>query len=441
VINEQKYAASGIIEWTLSNGARVFLKSTDFNPDELFIYAHSLGGTSLLPDSLALSPGRIVGMLMTSAGGLGDASRDQLVQKLNTTALKEFNVSLNYTDEQISLGGSPKELETLFQMMHLQFTDPKIDTAAFTSWKRYGYETLTQSINDQISSMLSRGNPRLMPPVPALVEALDLDQAMRIYRHRFGDASDFTFTIVGAADPARVKVLVERYIASLPSTNRTEREQPKDPEIKPLNSIIRETSKVQVVPRTTTLLLFDGVFATDPDRYLKEYQQISAVTDILRRRLRNELREHLGGTYGVSVFSRLYTNPKEHFQVTLNFDADPVRADTLIRVMFENLDSVRDNGVTVDELSIVETIQRRRLETQLNDNRYWLRTIQAYNRLGIPLDLIVTPFQHKLSSDDIRLAAQRYLPRTSFIQLTYLPKKGVKEEKEPAASKSGSSVR
>jgi zinc protease len=422
IVSEKRHTASGVVEWTLSNKARVLYKPTNFNPDELFINAHSAGGTSLLHDSLAFSPGRLVGSLMTAAGGLGDSDRDQLLQQLNTTVLKEFRVSLNFIDEEIALAGSPKDIETIFQLLYLQFTAPKLDTAALSTWKRYGGETVTQTANDQIASTLSYGNPRLTPPNPYLVPLMDLDQAMAVYRDRFGDAGDFTFTIVGAAPPERIKPLVEQYIASLPSHQRAEREQPKDPKIPPLNTIQRITQRVQPVPRATTMLVFDGLFPSAPDSFVTERQRMSALTMLMSRRLRNELREHLGGTYSVGVSPSLYANPQEHYQIRINFDAAPDRIDTLIDVMMQQIDSIRTHGASAEELTDIMTIQRQSQLRQLQSNRVWMQAIQQYDRLGIPFDKIVAPTREDLTPEQLKTAAQRYLPSMAYIHMTYLPR-------------------
>jgi zinc protease len=421
IVKERKHAKAGVIEWTLSNGARVLYKPTAFHPDEFFIHAVSEGGTSLLPDSLAFSPGRLVGTMMTAAGGLGTVGSEQLRQQRDLMGLFEFEVALNYTDESIKLGGSPKHLSTLFQQLYLQFTEPKLDTAAVKMWKRYGYETLTQSINDQLAQTFSNGNRRLFPPAYALVDLVDPAQAMRIYQDRFGDAGDFTFILVGAASPDRVRPLVEQYVASLPSLRRPERERAKSEGTPPWFGIYKETPRIQHVPRTSTFLTFDGEFPTDPATYLRERQRLTTLNRVVNRRLRNELRERLGGTYGVGVISYLYATPEEHFRFMIQFDADPRRANALTKVMFNVLDSIRETGATEEELATIATIQRRGLETQLQSNSYWLSTIRAYDRLGIPLDRIPDPYPSKLTAAEVSSAAQEYLPKHSYVQITYLP--------------------
>ena len=423
ITSERQHKAAGITEWTLSNGARVLLKPTPFNADELFIRARSPGGFSLLPDSLFFSPGRLVAKIMTEAAGVGEYDRTTLEQQLAGTALSELRVSINYTEEEIALEGSPKELETLFQLLYLQFTAPMLDTAALAGWKAYGRDGLQQWSEDQLARLFARGNPRLAPLSSALIERANIQQAMAVYRDRFGNAGDFTFTVVGAFTPEELRPLVARYVASLPADQAAGPEVPKDPEIRPWNNIVRQTHRLIEQPRATSMMIFDGLFPSSPENYLVERQRLAVLADVLSVRLRTRLREELGGTYGVGVQTRTYPIPEEHYRASIQFDAAPERIDELIGVVEQTLDSLRTNGATAAELARTATMQRRYLETQLHENGYWLARIQEYDRLGIPLDRIPTPYANEpLTPEAIRQAAQRYLPRESYIHMLYLPR-------------------
>lgn len=423
VVSEKHFSQADIYEWKLSNGAKVIYKENNSNPEQLFIKAHSLGGSSLLPDSLAFSPGRLVGAMMTSAAGIGELDRKQFQGQYFNTILTEFNVAINYSDEEISIGGSPKELETIFQMLYLQFVSPKIDTSALKFWKAYGANTVATSTNDQIAYSLSRGNRRLIPPSLSNLPLFDVKQAMAVYKDRFGDAGDFTFTIVGAANKNMVKELVEQYIGSLPSTLTSEREVPLDPGTAPWDQVDRRKSVHPALhsKRAVTTFGFDGIFPTDPTEYLREQQKLYTIRKILSDRLRQQLREDMSITYGVSVSAQLYRNPKLHYQIMINMDAPPERIDTANIMIMRQLDRLRKDGANNEELGKALVAQQRSLETNLLDNRYWLSMIQSYDQLGISLDEIVAPYTRSVSSEEIKLAAQKYLPSSALIGRTFVP--------------------
>ncbi|HEY9449301.1 MAG TPA: insulinase family protein, partial [Gemmatimonadaceae bacterium] len=319
-------------------------------------------------------------------------------------------------------GGSPRELELLFQMLYLQFTAPKLDSAALQAWKNYAkYEGRPFSIFDQLAEIFARGNPRLIPVSTQLADLADLDKAMAVYRNRFGNAGDFTFTIVGAASAAQVKPLVERYIASLPATS--ERETPRDPGVRPFLTKMLKTVPAFDIPKASTLLVFDGELpAADSGGYLAERQELSTLATVLSRRLRTRLREELGATYGVLVLDRTYPLPKEHYQLLINFNAAPERMRDMQREMDSILDVVRDSGATEAELARTASAQRRMLEVELQDNDYWMQRIGLFDRLGIPLDRIPKPYGEKqMTPAELRTAATRYTPRKVFIKLTATP--------------------
>jgi zinc protease len=418
IVGEKRDAASGVTEWSLSNGARVLFKPTQHDPDEILIDARSPGGFSVLPDTLYFSSGRVVAKIMTEAAGLGGLDRDRLLDEASKIGIREFRVSITHNDESIRVGGSPRDLETLFQVLHLQFTAPKLDTAAITMWKRVGMEGLEPSIDEQIGTLLARGHPRRAPMPLTSVTFADVGKSMAVYHDRFGNAGDFTFTLVGAATPQQVRPLVERYLASLPSTGA--REQPKPLDIRPLGNIVRATGRILQVPKASTFLLFDGIFPRTPDAYLAARHQLGALAWVLRLRFTDIMRERMAGTYGVGVQEYTYADPEEHFRVLINFDAAPDRIHEMLDSLTTVLEAVRAADPTPEELRKVAAMQRRAREVALEDNHHWLQTIQLFDRLKVPFEHIVaapTP----VSAAEVRAAAARYLPSTVFVHYTLLP--------------------
>jgi zinc protease len=379
----------------------------------------------------------MVARMMTDAAGLGDRDRDDLTSDLAATGVRDFVVDIGYGDESISLAGSPGDVELLFQMLYLQFTAPKLDSAALAGWKNWAkYQGRAFSIFDQLAQTFARGNARMLPVSTGLADLADLDDAMAVYRDRFGNAGDFTFTIVGAATAEQVKPLVETYLASLPAT--AERETPKDPEVRPFMMRVLKTVRPFDVPKAATLLVFDGLFPEDPASYLAEGQQLSTLASVLNARLRQRLREELGATYGVTVLDRTYPLPEEHYQLLVAFDAAPERMWTLGRELRAILDAVRTDGATPAELERARLTARRQLETRLQDNDYWMERIGLFARLGIPLDRVVTPYDgDALTTAEIAAAARRFLPKDVYIQITALPADTTYEQTSDSAASGG----
>ncbi|HEX6536666.1 MAG TPA: insulinase family protein [Gemmatimonadaceae bacterium] len=419
IVKEERDAASGVTTWTLSNGARVLFKPTTFDANELLIDARSPGGAALLPDSLFFGPGRLVAEMMTQAAGLGNAKAGSVQQQLVAKGLlRDFEVRLDPFEEGIRLGGSPSDLTTLFQLLYKQFTAPSLDTAALSAWRTLGTPGALPT-DEQIDRMISPGERRLAPPSRALVQLADTGALMAVYRNRFGNAGDFTFTMVGAATAAQLKPLVERYVASLPSTGQ--HEQARDLGIEPLNGIQRESFPVFDVPKASLMLLYDGTFPSAPDTYLAARRRLDALEWVLRLRLNAMLRERLGGTYSVGVQGWTTAVPSEHYRLLVNFVAAPGRIEGMVDTMHTMLDAVRAAGATQYELRAIAAMRQRTRENLLQDDRYWLTTIELYDRLRIPFATIVAPPPGAVTAAEVRAAAREFLPTTDYFQRILMP--------------------
>ena len=420
IVAEKLDRVAGITEWTLSNGAHVIVKPSQNDPDDLQMRAWSPGGFASMPDSLFNSPGRMVARVMTDVGGVGGANHDALSHQLETTGLRAMKINIGYADESIALEGSPKDLETLFQLMHLQFTAPMVDSASLAGWQSLAkYQGSGFSIDDQMNMQLANGNPRMQPVSTSLAELATVKQLTEAYHDRFGNAGDFTFTLVGAATVKELRPLVERYLASLPSTDV--REHPVPTEKHSLQPVTTTFPRLDL-PKAQTVLVFDGPFPDTPAVYLREREKLSALTGIVNDRMRVRLREQLGGTYSPFVTSEIYAIPDERYRFLVGFDAAPERMHDLNHEMLNVLDSLRNRGVTPAEATRAATVQQRQLQTRLQDNDYWMATIGNYSRLGIPLDKIPSPYpEHVVSPAELKAAATGYLPNDAYIHFTAMP--------------------
>ena len=158
-----------------------------------------------------------------------------------------------------------------------------------------------------------------------LLNEIDPDLALQIFKNRFKDFGDFTFVFVGAIDLGEMKNLAKVYLASLPSTERVEKGRYLGDD--PLPGKRNVEISFGLEEKTSVRVLFTGEAEWSPEnRYL-----ISVVRDLLNIRMRESLREENGGTYGVGVYASLTREPKERFSSGFAFSCDPANADLLIR--------------------------------------------------------------------------------------------------------------
>jgi len=383
--------------------------------------AYSPGGTSLAADDRYMSASwasSIVG-----ASGAGEFSAVDIQKKL---AGKAVSVSpfIGELSEGFSGSASPRDLETMLQLVTLYAVSPRRDETAYRSLMTRvstvieNRGTSPEAVwSDSLSVTLAQGHARRLPPSQEQLEQVDLDEALAFYRDRFADFSDFTFYLVGAFDVAEVRPLVELYLGSLPSTYRDESWV--DVGVRPPSGIeIRTVHKGQE-PKAQTAIVFTGPFEYDrPNRLL-----LGATTDVLDIMLREVLREEMGGTYGASVSATPTRIPVERYGVRISYGVEPERLDELTAATFAVIDSLSTYGASADNLAKVQETRRRSRETDLEENGFWLAAISAYDRDGQPLEdiLELDPLLAGLTPEGIGAAARRWLDPERYVQVSLLP--------------------
>jgi zinc protease len=421
VVETRTIPEIGVTEWRLSNGVRVLLKPTDYKRDEMILAGRSPGGTSLVPDSLfryAQTAGAAV-----SVGGVGQLSVTDLQKRLAGKAAS-VGTEVGELGESVSGFASPRDAETMFQLVYLYMTQPRRDSVAWQAYLQRGRAALRDrgaspeaAFSDTLQAILSGHHPRSRPFTAATFDSLSLDRSLAIYRERFADAGDFTFYLVGAFDPDSVRPLVERYLGGLPSTGR--KETFRDVGERAPGGVVRTTVRRGVEPKSQTALVYSGPLAQFDRRTVSVLRTLG---DVMEIRLRERLREELSGTYGVEVDGGAERDPVPQYRFTVAFGAAPERLDELARVVFAEIDSVRAVGVRPDELEKVREQQRREREVSLRDNGYWAGALMTYDEFGWDPRLITaTPLSSSITSDELRDAARRFLDNGRFVQVSLFP--------------------
>jgi zinc protease len=430
IVSDTTIPEIGVTEWTLANGVKVVLKPTDFKDDEVLMQAVSPGGTSLVPDNRYISAAFASSIVGVS--GVGTFSAVDLQKVLAGKAVR-VGPSIDDTEEGLRGSASPKDLETLFQLAYLYVTAPRLDSAAFASLRQRLLAFVANrgaspeaNFQDTLQVTLAQGNPRERPLTPAVVREVDLGSAMAFYRDRFADASDFTFYFVGNIDLGAIRPLVETYLGGLPSLRR--HETWRDLNIPPPTGIVRKVVHKGLEAKGRTQLVFTGPFQ---DSRAERYA-LRALADALDIRLREVLREDLGGVYGVAVGASSTIAPDTLYSVSIGFGADPARVDELVDSTFTVLRAFQSTGPSDSIVHKVKEAQLRTRETSLKQNAYWLGQLVAAQRWGTDPRNILTSDQliDSLTATTVRDAARRYLRLENYVRVTLLPEE-TKQEGKP----------
>jgi zinc protease len=413
----------GVTEWTLSNGARVVLKPTDFKQDEILFRAQSPGGHSLASDADFVSASAASQLI--AAGGLGKLSQIEL-RKALAGKIASAQPVIDELNEGLSGSASPKDLETLFQIIYLRFTAPRPDPVLFNTMITQSKAMLANQEADPdysyfttLQSILSQDHPRSKPMSVAMLDQMSLDKSLAFYKDRFADASDFTFLFVGSFDPAVMKPLVEKYIASLPSTGR--KETWKDVGRNTPAAVVEREVKKGLEPKSQASIVFSG-----PAQYNQEQRvAMRALGYVLQNRLRETLREDLGGTYSVGAGGGLTRDPRQQYTFNIDFGGDPKRIDALVKRVFDEIDKLKTTGPTEKELADMRETFLREFDQSTKTNAYWISQIAGRYEMGEdPANLLVVPeFYKKIDAPLVQNAAKTYLDMKRYVKVTLVPEK------------------
>jgi zinc protease len=412
-----------ITEWQLSNGVKVVLKPTNFKQDEVLFRAFSPGGTSLAADPDYVSA--TTSAQVVQSGGLATFSALEL-QKMLTGKVASASASISETEEMMAGGASRKDLETMFQLIYLRFTQPRADETIFGVMTSQTKAALANqksmpefAFAEALEGALSQNHFRSRPFTAELVDEMSLAKSLAFYKDRFADASDFTFTFIGSFDLPTLKPLVERYLGGLPSLGRKETWKDVGPH-PPRGIVTRQVAK-GIEPKSQAALVFTGPFKYDQTNRIA----IRAMSLVLENRLRDVLREDLGGTYGVGVSPSYDKFPRQEFSVSIDFGANPDRLEALIKTVFDQIELLKKTGPTDQQVADVKEGLLRDFEQSTKQNGYLLNQISLRYQFGEELKEFfgIPDLYRKITAATIQDAARLYLDTNNYVRVTLMPEK------------------
>ena len=418
-------AEVGATVLTLSNGVDVWLKPTDFKNDQVMLSAYAKGGSSLASEadfqeaSLATA--------LVGVGGMGGLSPVDL-SKLLAGKIAQMSPTIGAYTHGINGSASPRDLETALKLNYLLFTAPNLTRESFELLKRRltsALENQAQNpgyvFNEKLEQVNTSNHYSAKALTVADVGALDLERMQRFYRERFANAADFTYFIVGAFTVDGITPLLEQWVATLPSTGK-KASAFRDMGVRFPTKLMAEEVRKGREPRGQTVISF---FA---DTKLEELEmhRARAAASLLGIRLRDILREELGGTYGVSVSYDNSLPLNGYGAMTVQFGSDPANIQKLTGEVLKEVERLKAQGPSAEDVARVQELERRDLETSTRQNSYWIGSLQTVNLLGWDPVGITRREQRiqTLSPAVLHDIFKKYFPTDRYTVVTLKPESG-----------------
>jgi len=412
------------VEWTLGNNTKIIYKKVDYEKDNVLLSAFSFGGVSKLDKNLVL-PAKLLPSVLPMYG-VGDFDNITL-QKMLAGKKANLAVGLSETEEFISGSSTPKDFETMMQLLYLRLAHPRFDKVAhdaiigrYTAFIGNMEKDPKKIKSDSISLITTGYNPRTIILSKEKVASITLDDIQKIYTDRFNSADEFTFFIVGNIEKETVIPMVEKYIGSLPAMGRTETWINREIE-QPEGKLTREISMPLTIPKSTVFISFETDLKFSPYNYLG-LEVIKGILDLVYT---EKVREDEGGTYGVRVSFSSELRPEQIGEGVISFDCDPARANELKAIIYRELDNIIKNGPTQENLDkTVNNILKNREEDKMH-NVYWIGILNGYYSDGINSDDPAN-FENILKAykiKDIKKIAGLMFKKADVVDLIFKPAK------------------
>ena len=406
---------------TLSNGVRVVVKNTDFKADEIRMTAFSPGGTSIFGTSEALQ----VQMLNSVAGlgGLGNFSNVDL-EKVLAGKKASINASVNGLTERVNGSCSPKDLETLMQLVYLTFTAPRMDDAAFESFKQRTKASLANqeanpmvALSDTLQKEMYGNHPMAIRVKSDMIDQIDYNRIMEMYKDRFKEAGDFTFLFVGNINLEEAKPLIETYLGSLPTINR--KENFKDIHMDIQKGVRKNVFKKQMeTPKATVISVISGHCDFTPKNNLL----MSMLSQTMNMVYLETIREKEGASYGVSAMGQMNCYPKPEAIFQIYFDTDPAKREKMEQIVMAELQKVAQEGPRPEHLAKVKEYMLKQHTENVKENGYWLNQLIEYYFSNIDMNTNYEKLVNEITVEDVKNFTKTLLDQGNIIEITMTAK-------------------
>ncbi|MCL2649730.1 MAG: insulinase family protein [Candidatus Azobacteroides sp.] len=398
VTQDEKF---GTTNYTLSNGVKVVIKTTNFKDNDIQMEATSPGGTSLFPITEAANIK--VYPNVVDLGGLGNFSNVDL-RKMLAGKTVSISPTINVTVEGFKGNSSVKDLETMFQLIYLYFTAIREDNDAFLSYmERLGSQLKSQeaeptiALIDTLHRVLYGENPLTARLKSSDLEKVNYQTIMDWYRDRYKDAGDFTFVFVGNIDAEKAKPMIEQYLGALPSINRKETSLPVDLYFKKGNykNIFEKTVQN---PKATVVNLYPG----NVNYNLKNNIELSMLSQILNILYMEKVREDESGTYGVGVSGNISEYPKGQTLLQMSFDTNEEKMLRLNDIVIKEFKNIAEQGPRAEDFAKVKEFMLKKQKENEQENNYWRSILLQYYRNGYDGYTDYVKTLNAVTSDDIK---------------------------------------
>ena len=375
----------GTTEWILKNGIRVVIKPTEFKADEILMQAFSKGGLSQV--KTADLPSAQVATYIINMSGIGRFNATQL-EKALTGKTVSVNPEISENVERIHGSSSVKDLETMLKLTYLYFTAPRRDEQAYETFIALMKNQLANrdknpknTFSDSIQMMSTNHSERTILMNNEMLEKVNLDRALGVYKARFANPADFTFVFVGNIDPKdpNVKNLICQWLGGM-KTKKGKHEEVINHHV----TVTLGQQKNYFTRQMETTTASNRIQYTSYDMPFTMANDLNMeiIGRILSTRYLESIREREGGSYGVGTYGYMVALPVPRAGLIMQFDTDPQKQTRLMEIIHEEVNTIIENGPLASDLQKEKESMLKDFQEDLEKNTFWRSTLYMYYMYG-----------------------------------------------------------
>jgi zinc protease len=370
-------------ELTLSNGAKVILKQTDLKKDQVILASEGFGGSSLYGEKDYANIKMFDEAI--EASGLGNFSHTELEKAL---AGKIASCSMMLGTQRANITGSstPNDVETMLQLVYLYFTKINKDQENYDNMMKTQELMLKNKLlqpeavfSDSLSLTLSNHDKRFAPLTMDDLKNVSYDRILAMAKEQTANAAGYTFTIIGNYDEAKIRPLIEQYLASLPG-NAKKVVKGKDVENMFKGEVVNDFKRKMETPKAIAVMTW---LNADMKYTLENIIRADMVGQILTMIYTEKIREEASAAYSVMAQAGLSRDDYRTVgQVLVYCPMKPEKGDVATKIMLDEVNNLT-KSVDTEKLNKVKEYMLKNVDDQAKTNNYWIRQIGRLRDYGV----------------------------------------------------------
>lgn len=428
-------AAYDFTKLTLSNGANVYYRKTDFSDNNIQFAAVSHGGFNKVSDAEAVWSHKFINPqtgrgyslfeLVMESTGVYNFTANDLSKKL---AGKNINITVSLGDFSDMVEGSStiKDLRTFFEVVNVGFQGPTNDPDGYNNLVGQLQSVLPQfnarheliQIDSLYNTNFGHSNRRQLIH-SADLEGLDYQQFRKIYSERFKSAGDFDFFFVGPFNEDTLKAYVEQYIATLPGLKQ--RETITDLGINPAKGENSNFYKIAMPSADAAESRITVAWHFDAPYNVEQVVANNALGRILGERYFKKIREEGSMGYSAGASGNANFVGIQRYAIQAQTAVKPEKQQPALDIIYAEMADIAKNGVSADELKNFREPQLTKYDELLRTDDFWMSLIQDIAVYGIDTHNGKLEALKSLTSAQVQAIAQEYMKQNNRLTVVMLP--------------------